>query len=274
MSAIPITATFTYNAATSEPPTGNQVRLDVAAPYTGVSKLWIRDETVDGRDLSPLLRRILPGSAIYLQDRNDSTRALVVDVTAAPIDKIDYLEVAVVLRERTGDLISGQQADLYAEANVGSDAPAVTGSGTPGHFAQWVDATVIGDAPVLVPEMPPVVHGIERFVTLEQAKAHLGITTPPGHVDDPRLQLQLDGAQFWVLGYVGRTVAGQTIVATWVDPLTTPADVQAAVLILVAEFWRFRGDDLEDAGPPRCKDTDAPPVVLGLLRRYGGPVLV
>ena len=113
---------------------------------------------------------------------------------------------------------------------------------------------------------------MERLVTLEQGKAHLGITTPPGHVDDPNLQLKLDGAQLWVLNYVGRTAPGLTLADSWMDPDTTPADAQAAALIMFAEFWRYRGDDTD--GPQRWADTDAPPVVLGLLRRYGGPVLV
>ena len=113
---------------------------------------------------------------------------------------------------------------------------------------------------------------MERLVTLQQGKDHLGITTPAGHVDDPNLELKLDGAQLFVLNYVGRTTRGKAVVATWTDPTTTPADAQAAALILFAEFWRYRGDDTD--GPQRWADTDAPPVVLGLLRRYGGPVLV
>ena len=267
MSAIPIAATFTYNSATTEAPTGNQLRLDGAAPYAGVSKVWVRDETVDGRDVSPLLLRVLPGSAVYLQDRNDSSRALVLDVTGAPLDKTTYVEIPVQFRERTGaDLISGQQADLYAEANIGTDAPTVTGSGTPGTLAQWVDATVLGNAGT-VPGPAPV-----TLVTLDEGKAHLGITTPPLHVDDPMLQLKLDAAQQFVAHYVGRTAAGLALVATWTGPDATPFEIKAAILILFAEFWRFRGDDPD--GPQRWADTDAPPVVLGLLRRYGGPVLV
>lgn len=113
---------------------------------------------------------------------------------------------------------------------------------------------------------------MERLVTLAQGKAHLGITTPAGHVDDGKLQDELDAAQLWVVNYVGRTAAGVTLVDTWIDPATTPADARAAALILFAEFWRYRGDDTD--GPQRWTDTDGPPVVLGLLRRYGGPVLV
>ena len=71
---------------------------------------------------------------------------------------------------------------------------------------------------------------MERLITLAQAKAHLGITTPDGHVDDPMLQLKADAAQLFVLNYVGRTATGIALVATWTDPVETPADVQHAAL--------------------------------------------
>jgi hypothetical protein len=110
-------------------------------------------------------------------------------------------------------------------------------------------------------------------VTLVQGKAHLRITTPPGHIDDPDLQLKLDAAEGFVRRYVGRTATGQTVVATWTTPATMPPDAQAAVLLMLAELWRFRGDDLEGHGAPRWMDQDAPPVVTGLLRRFCDPVL-
>lgn len=116
---------------------------------------------------------------------------------------------------------------------------------------------------------------MERLITLEQAKAQLGITTPPGHVDDPMLQLKADAAQLFVLNYVSRTAHGLAVAALWTDPAETPADVQHATLIMFAEFFRFRGDDPDFASdrPIRAADADAPPSVIGLLRRYGDPVL-
>lgn len=112
---------------------------------------------------------------------------------------------------------------------------------------------------------------MERLATLVAFKAHLGITTPPGHADDPLLQQKLDAAQSVILTYVGRTAHGVTVVAEWIDPDTTPADVREATLFQGAELWRFRGDD--DTGPRRWDDQDLHPVVLGLLRRHGDPVL-
>ena len=113
---------------------------------------------------------------------------------------------------------------------------------------------------------------MERLTTLERFKAHLGITTPAEHVDDPLLQQKLDAAQQVILNYVGRTAAGQALAADWTDPAATPTDVQEYVLFQASEFWRFRGDD--EIGPRRWDDSDLHPVIVGGLRRYGGPVLV
>lgn len=116
---------------------------------------------------------------------------------------------------------------------------------------------------------------MERLATLEQAKAHLGITTPAGHVDDPNLQQKLDAAQVVILNYVGRTAYGAQVAAVWETPEDTPPDVTLCALVMCAEFWRFRGDDPDFASdrPQRWADSDLPPVVIGILRRYGDPVL-
>jgi gp6-like head-tail connector protein len=116
---------------------------------------------------------------------------------------------------------------------------------------------------------------MERLITLSEGKAHLGITTPPGHVDDPALQLKLDAAQLFVVNYVGRTAARAEQVAAWDTPDATPADVKHATLVMFAEFFRFRGDDADFASEraQRAPGEDAPAVVVGLLRRYCDPVL-
>jgi hypothetical protein len=113
------------------------------------------------------------------------------------------------------------------------------------------------------------------MVTLAQAKAHLGITTPDGHVDDANLQLKLNGAEAAIRRFVGRSAHGQTYVERWTDPAVTDPDAQAAVLLQFAELWRFRGDDPGSStyAPARVGDGDLSPVVLGLLRRFSHSVL-
>ena len=112
-----------------------------------------------------------------------------------------------------------------------------------------------------------------QFVTLAQAKAHLRLATPEGHPDDADVQEKLDAAEAVVLRYVQRSVVGVSLVASWGSE--APADLRAAVLLQLGELWRFRGDDPATLAlaPARDVATDLAPVVLGLLRRFGDPVL-
>jgi len=113
-----------------------------------------------------------------------------------------------------------------------------------------------------------------QFVTLTQAKAHLKLATPLGHPDDPDIQEKLDAAEAAILRYVERSPAGAALVQEWTGG-TAPADLRAAVLLQLGELWRFRGDDPATLAlsPAREPATDFAPVVAGLLRRFGDPVL-
>ena len=113
------------------------------------------------------------------------------------------------------------------------------------------------------------------MVTLAQAKSHLRITTPAGHADDADLQIKLAGAEAAIRRFVARSEIGAAHVEQWVDETTTPPDAQAAVLLQLAELWRFRGDDPGSStyAPARVGDGDFSPVVLGLLRRFSHSVL-
>jgi len=114
-----------------------------------------------------------------------------------------------------------------------------------------------------------------QFVTLVQAKTHLRIATAPGHPDDADIQEKLDAAEAAILRYVARSPAGAALVEQYVEDLDAPADLRAAVLLQLGELWRFRGDDPATLAlaPARDAATDFAPGVLGLLRRFGDPVL-
>lgn len=117
---------------------------------------------------------------------------------------------------------------------------------------------------------------IAVLVTLAQAKAHLRIATPPGHVDDPAVQLKLDGAEAAVLRYVGKEPLGAAIVAEWTDdPESTDPDAIAAILLQLGELWRFRGDDPGGviSSPGRDPNSELSPQVTALLRRFATPVI-
>ena len=107
------------------------------------------------------------------------------------------------------------------------------------------------------------------------AKAHLRLATPDGDPMDADLDQKLAAAEDHVLDYVSRNEPGASLAVTWTTPEATPPRVKAAVLIVLADLWRFRGDDpgAEAMGPARDPSTDLPKAAMGLLRRFTDPVL-
>jgi hypothetical protein len=116
------------------------------------------------------------------------------------------------------------------------------------------------------------------LVTLQQAVDHLLLpiqldTTPP----DPRqndLALKLAAAEAIILGYL------KTYPVEWVDETTTPADVQACILLQLTELYRFRGDDPQDQGAAQHHSAADPgqmsqlsPHITNILRRRRDPAL-
>ena len=117
------------------------------------------------------------------------------------------------------------------------------------------------------------------LVELPAVKAHLRLTyddADPAYAD---LVLDLAGkhaaAEAAVLRWVGKSAHGLSVIADWTDPAAVPFDAQAAVLIVIGELWRFRGDDPGAAIYTSGRDpgNDLAPVVIGLLRRFTDPVL-
>jgi len=76
------------------------------------------------------------------------------------------------------------------------------------------------------------------LVTLTQAKAHLRITTPALDPGDVEIQSKLDQAEAIVLRYL-KTQADPL----WVSPATAPANVTAAILLLLSSLYELRGDN-------------------------------
>jgi hypothetical protein len=82
---------YTFSDALTEPPTGAQVRLNAAHPYTAASKLWVRYLGRDARDYWRGLAT-LKDARIVLQDETDHTIVAEFVMTAASIDKGSYFE--------------------------------------------------------------------------------------------------------------------------------------------------------------------------------------
>ena len=82
-----------------------------------------------------------------------------------------------------------------------------------------------------------------KLVTLSQAKAQLYVTTPPGDPGDEAIQDKLNEAEETILNYL-KGANGQA--AAWVDPVTAPGDVTAAIKLMLTSLHEDRGD-AEDA---------------------------
>jgi hypothetical protein len=85
---------FTFNSSTTEPPTGNQIRLNNAT-QSSATLLWISQTTFDGLDISIGLSRITTDYQIYIQDFDDSTKWILFNATGNGTDKGSYWEIPV-----------------------------------------------------------------------------------------------------------------------------------------------------------------------------------
>jgi hypothetical protein len=100
-----------------------------------------------------------------------------------------------------------------------------------------------------------------QFVTLDQAKGHLRITTPADDPGDAILQDQIDRAEAVILDYLKDNA-----------PTAPDLVITQAILLTLAELDRFRGDD-EGTYSQATTAGDLSPVVTNLLRRKRTPAL-
>jgi hypothetical protein len=106
---------------------------------------------------------------------------------------------------------------------------------------------------------------VSTFVTLDQVKARLRITST---TDDVDVQAMADQAEAHIVGWCSTTPRAKAIADTW-DALTVPLVVVAAILVQTGELYRFRGDEVD--GPPRETGEELGVQVRELLRAYHDP---
>lgn len=86
---------------------------------------------------------------------------------------------------------------------------------------------------------------MEWYVSLTIAKQHVNVV---GTFDDEILEVYLEAAHRIVLDRLERATTDSdllALMAAW-DADTVPGPVKAAVLVQLAELYRFRGDDQEE----------------------------
>lgn len=119
---------------------------------------------------------------------------------------------------------------------------------------------------------------IPTLVTTTQARAHLKLSSTDDETD---LQLKIDAATQLVCEYIADR---QPADDDWIDTIeawntgspavATPPVIVHAVLLQVAELYRFRGDDADDQAPALQSDKGfLAPMVARMLSRYRSPVL-
>jgi hypothetical protein len=86
---------YTYNDTPTEPPVGTQIRFDAAYPYTAVTKLWIRDVSIDAIDLRTVLLLAPTGSTVYVQNTGDHARFARFVSSGVAVAKSGYVEIPV-----------------------------------------------------------------------------------------------------------------------------------------------------------------------------------
>jgi hypothetical protein len=106
---------------------------------------------------------------------------------------------------------------------------------------------------------------VSTFVTLDQVKARLRITST---ADDVDVQAMADQAEAHIVGWCSTTPRAKAIADAW-DALTVPLVVVAAILVQTGELYRFRGDEAQ--GPPREPGEEFGVQVRELLRAYHDP---
>ena len=87
-------ASFTFNSAITEPPTGNQLRINNAS-QTAATRMWVSQTATDGLDISIGLAKILAGHQIYMQDFDDASKWVKYTVTADGVDDGVYYDYAI-----------------------------------------------------------------------------------------------------------------------------------------------------------------------------------
>lgn len=112
----------------------------------------------------------------------------------------------------------------------------------------------------------------DRFITFDQALAHLRLTivpTSPPSPDEADLRLKMLQAEEIILDYLKLPASSPL---PWSDDTDVPPLVQAAMLLQLGELYRFRGDDVSNDGPWH-DDGQLSPQITNILRRFRDPAL-
>jgi len=116
----------------------------------------------------------------------------------------------------------------------------------------------------------------DLYVTLAQARSHLGITeqadAETAARDTAELTFKLEQAQESILAFLQSSDGWLPAYANWTED-TVPRRVQAAILYRLGELWRFHGDDDQLQYIPKWEFGNMSPVLQVLLRDLSDPAV-
>ena len=130
-------ASFTFNSATTEPPTGNQLRLNTVS-QTAATRLWVAQTSTDGLDVTVGLQKILAGHQIYIQDYDDASRWVKYAVLADGVDDGTYFDFQIAYH-------SGPANVPFQTIEFQAVAPGTAGVPPGGTVGQVLGKTGAGD---------------------------------------------------------------------------------------------------------------------------------
>lgn len=113
---------YQFNNSTTEPPASGQIRLNQAT-QAATTKLWVSHTAASGINIKQFLSAATTGSKLILQDKNDNTNYLKLDVTGAPVDKTTYWEFPVAVTASGGALPNARILAAVTAAVGGGGAP-------------------------------------------------------------------------------------------------------------------------------------------------------
>jgi hypothetical protein len=198
---------YDFSAALTAPPTSNQVRFDAAYPYTAVQAVWCRPVTTDGIDVTNALLAILPGSTVYVQDKNDHTAYVLFVTTGPAVEHLTYVELPVTWTSNGPTVLGNNQA-----IEVVTQPPAAAAAPPTGTDPLTVTGPIVFAGPRSRLITPPAVEPL----TLEEAKIWCGFDWPPGDPREPLLQTVIAASRAQVeedTGFAFLTQAREVYVA-------------------------------------------------------------
>jgi hypothetical protein len=123
-SGITIAAEWKFDIATGASDPGNgKFRLDDVTPQVSASNIYIDDNTDQSVDMGLLISKLTSGDTIYVQERQDSSRALLFEVSGSPTDNTGWWTIPITNGESSGNDIEDKQKCAFLFQYSGSALP-------------------------------------------------------------------------------------------------------------------------------------------------------